>query len=91
MTLSARDSIQNRSGSLTVEGTLAMEAGKDISMEALSWEKHVAVTFDDSAAAIHERKYTEVEASAKNLSLIAGNTITSPFPAHPSKRMIERT
>ena len=59
MTLSARDSIQNRGGVLTAEGTLAMEAGKDISMEALSREKHVAVTFSDSAAAIHERKYTE--------------------------------
>ena len=76
MTLSARDSIQNRGGSLTAGETLAMEAGKDISMEALSREKHVAVTFSDSAAAIHERKYTEAEASAKNLSLSAGNTIT---------------
>ena len=76
MTLSAKDSIQNRGGSLTAGETLAMEAGKDISMEALSREKHVAVTFSDSAAEIHERKYTEAEVSAKNLSLIAGNTIT---------------
>ena len=76
MTLSAKDSIQNRGGSLTAGETLAMEAGKDISMEALSREKHVAVTFSDSAAEIHERKYTEAEVSAKNFSLIAGNTIT---------------
>ena len=75
LSISSKENITDKGGQITAGEGLALNVGKNINIETVAKEKHVAVTYSNSGAEIHSVEQKQSVLAGKNVSIKAGEDV----------------